>query len=270
MRGSWARRRRVTANFLSNQGRAGSWPKNLDTATEPYRRRPVQDPGDLRQRRDRGRDPIPGPGLRRDRRAAVREAFLKGLDLILAAPVSRPAACPQTSPPGKGYARHITFNDSTMVNLLELLRDVAGAGRLRVRRPTNATRRPGRRSTRGIACILACQVKVNGKLTVWCAQHDEVTLEPRGARTFELVSLSGSRERGDPLAADEPGRPGPEVVRAVEAGVRWFEASKLDRHPPGGRQRRQGDRAPTRPPRRSGRGSTRSTRTGRSSAAATA
>ena len=32
---------------------------------------------------------------------------------------------PQSYPPGKGYARHITFNDNTMVNLLELVRDVA-------------------------------------------------------------------------------------------------------------------------------------------------
>jgi hypothetical protein len=32
---------------------------------------------------------------------------------------------PQSSPPGNGYPRHITFNDNTMVRLLEFVREVA-------------------------------------------------------------------------------------------------------------------------------------------------
>ena len=32
----------------------------------------------------------------------------------------------------------------------------------------------------GIQCILKCQIKVNGKLTIWCAQHDETRSNPAG------------------------------------------------------------------------------------------
>ena len=35
---------------------------------------------------------------------------------------------------------------------------------------------------KGVDCILKCQVKVDGKLTVWCAQHDEKDFSPQPAR----------------------------------------------------------------------------------------
>ena len=35
---------------------------------------------------------------------------------------------------------------------------------------------------RGVDCILKCQIKTDGKLTAWCAQHDEIDLSPRPAR----------------------------------------------------------------------------------------
>ena len=37
---------------------------------------------------------------------------------------------------------------------------------------------------------------VNGRRTVWCAQHDETTLRPAGARTYEHASLSGYESVG--------------------------------------------------------------------------
>ena len=43
---------------------------------------------------------------------------------------------------------------------------------------------------KGIACTLRCQLVVDGCLTAWCQQHDEVTFEPRGARSFEKPSLT--------------------------------------------------------------------------------
>ena len=64
---------------------------------------------------------------------------------------------------------------------------------------------------RGIDIILRTQVRQNGELTAWCAQHDQETLEPAWARAFEPPSLSGGgivfREwrDGDPLATVEYG-----------------------------------------------------------------
>jgi len=56
---------------------------------------------------------------------------------------------------------------------------------------------------RGVQCILKCQVKKDGKPTVWCAQHDELDYSPRPARAFEPMGLSGS-ESVARETADEP------------------------------------------------------------------
>ena len=119
-----------------------------------------------------------------------RDAFVKGFDHILAAQYPT-GGWPQSSPPGKGYHRHITFNDNTMVNLMGLVRDVADGEDFDFVDPT---RRAAARQAfdAGIACILKCQVKVNGTLTVWCAQHDEITLEPRRRGRSSRFRLSGA------------------------------------------------------------------------------
>ena len=52
------------------------------------------------------------------------------------------------------------------------------------------------RSGRGIECIVKCQIVVNGQPTAWCAQHDEVTLEPRLGRSYEHPSISGGESSG--------------------------------------------------------------------------
>src|SRR6185503_10539704 len=80
---------------------------------------------------------------------------------------------------------------------------------------------------KGIACILKTQVIVNGKRTVWCAQHDEVTLAPALARKFELISLSGGESVGIVRFLMSINKPSPEVVASINAAIAWFEKSKL-------------------------------------------
>ena len=41
---------------------------------------------------------------------------------------------------------------------------------------------------RGLACILATQIVVDGRRTVWCQQHDALTLQPVSARNYEMPS----------------------------------------------------------------------------------
>ena len=96
-------------------------------------------------------------------------------------------------------------------------------------RSSTARRREaaGRAFDAGIACILKCQIRVDGKLTVWCAQHDEMTLEPARRRSVRAAVAQRLGERRHPDAADEPGRPGPGRRPGGRAGARWFEASKL-------------------------------------------
>jgi len=217
--------RRVTENILSWQSVEGGWPKNQDNTRKPF----VGDRKKIKSTFDNGATTGELRFLARAFRATqdprCREAFLKGLDHILKAQYPT-GGWPQSYPPGTGYPRHITFNDGTMVRLMNFTREVATAGDYDF---VDAARRQAARESfdRGIQCILKCQIVVNGKRTLWCAQHDELDYRPRPARSYELASLSGAESAGVLQLLMSLDRPSPEVSRAIQAGAEWFEATKL-------------------------------------------
>jgi pectate lyase len=154
-----------------------------------------------------------------------RDAFDKGLRYILQAQYPS-GGWPQFHLPPKSYHRHITFNDDAMVRLMEFLREVYRSDVYRF--VGDRDRKAARRAfDRGIACILRCQVRVGGKLTAWCAQHDAEDYRPRPGRSYELVSLSGAESVGIVRLLMSLEDPSPEVVRAVEVAVEWFRAARL-------------------------------------------
>jgi pectate lyase len=217
----------IAANLLSFQSTLGGWPKNVDTTATPF----TGDRAALEPTFDNGATTDELRFLARvfsaTREPRYRAAFEAGYDYILKAQYPR-GGWPQTFPsPANAYPRHVTFNDGTMVRLLEFLREST-------RDPHCAFLDPDRRAAarqafdRGIACILRCQITVDGRLTAWCAQHDALTDEPRPGRTYELVSLSGAESAGIVrllLSLDDPS---PDVVRAVDAAVAWFRAAQIN------------------------------------------
>lgn len=217
--------RRTTACVLSWQSAQGSWPKNGDTTSKPF----TGDRKSLQGTFDNGATTDELRFLARAFRATddkrCKEAFLTGVDHILKAQYPN-GGWPQYFPLSKQYHRHITFNDNTMVRLLEWLREVATSDDMQF---VDAKRRRAAQAAfdRGIVCILKCQVVVRGTPTVWCAQHDEVTLAPAAARSYELPSLSGSESAGILRFLMSLEKPSPDVIRSVKAGVAWFESAKL-------------------------------------------
>jgi PelA/Pel-15E family pectate lyase len=216
---------RIAENVLSHQSERGDWPKNLDTSAAPYRDDRSRLFGTFDNGATVGEMRFLARAFVATGQARYRDAFIKGLDHMLAARYPD-GGWPQSYPPGKGYARYITFNDNTTVNLLELAGDVARSDDFRF---VDRSRREAadRAFAAGVACILKCQIRVDGRLTAWCAQHDETTLEPRGARTYELPSLSGMESAGILMLLMSLEDPGPDVVRAVRAGARWYEDAKI-------------------------------------------
>lgn len=167
---------------------------------------------------------------------AWRDAFCKGLGYLLEAQYDNggwPQFYPLKPLDNEGhpfYSNHITFNDDAMHNVLVMLREI-----YEEREPYNALHLDANllASTRqafdkGIDCILDCQIKKNGKLTVWCQQHDEVTLAPAPARAYELASFTGSHETASLLSLlmSLPS-PSDRVVEAVTAAVEWLKAHAL-------------------------------------------
>ncbi|MGB8226551.1 MAG: pectate lyase, partial [Sedimentisphaerales bacterium] len=216
----------IANNILSWQSPADDWPKNTSTTREPF----TSDPNTIRGTFDNSATTEEIRFLARaflatkDKR--YKQAAIKAIDHILKAQYPT-GGWPQYYPPDKkNYPRHITFNDNAMVRLMNLLRDVAASRDFTFL--DSGRRKAAQKSfDRGIQCILKCQIIVNGKLTVWCAQHDELDYSPRPARTYELVSLSGLESAGILELLMSLDHPSPAVVRAIEAGAEWFESSRI-------------------------------------------
>jgi PelA/Pel-15E family pectate lyase len=215
----------IAANVLSHQSPLGSWPKNIDTAAKPYQ----GDPEDLHGTFDNdatiGELRFLARMYRVTRGEPYGEAFAKGLVHIFQAQYPT-GGWPRFYPPGNKYHRRITFNDHCMVNILEFLRDVARAADFTFVPPTDREK-AAKAFDKGIACILACQIRVNGELTAWCQQHDERTLEPRGGRTFEPVAITGGESANVVFLLMSLDKPSPEVIKSIDAACRWYERSKI-------------------------------------------
>src|SRR5262247_3607292 len=164
------------------------------------------------------RDPI--------RKEGFKESFIKGVDYLLKAQYEN-GGWPQYYPRLKGYYKHITFNDDAMVGVMELLRKVARKDHAYSFVDEARRARAETAVAKGIEIILKTQIVVNGKRTVWCAQHDEVTLAPAPARSYEHVSLSGFESVGVVRFLMGVDHPDGRIVDAVESAVAWFKESKL-------------------------------------------
>ena len=134
---------------------------------------------------------------------------------------------PQFYPDSSIYRSQVTYNDNAMINALNVLWDVAhGKNDMEVVDPSLVA--PAQKAVdKGIDCIVKTQVRVKGKLTVWCAQYDKNTLQPAKARAFELVSLSGSESVGIVEFLMKIEHPSKQIMDAVNSAVQWFDQSKI-------------------------------------------
>lgn len=215
--------RAVVDHVLHYQNADGGWPKNVDmtTRTAPREASTIDNGATVTQLRLLAR--VHSEAL--DRR--IRQAFERGLDGLLAAQYDN-GGWPQYFPDTKGgYHQHITYNDGAMINVLTLLADVVD--RVPPLAFVDQRRRARSRAAieRGVSCILKTQIVERGRLTVWCAQHDERSLLPSAARTYELASKSGGESAGITLFLMRLDQPSPAVIRAVEAAVAWFQRVQL-------------------------------------------
>jgi PelA/Pel-15E family pectate lyase len=156
-----------------------------------------------------------------------KESFDRGLKFVFDAQYAN-GGWPQRFPLQDNYGRHITYNDDAMVGIMRVLRDVYEQTNPDFALTSDAQRKQAREAfDRGVKCILDCQYRRDGKLTVWGQQHDEVTLLPAGARTYELPSLSGSESSGIIEMLESLPNPDQRIRDAIEAGYQWYEASKI-------------------------------------------
>ncbi len=156
-----------------------------------------------------------------------KEAFEDGLIFIFRSQYDN-GGWPQVWPLRPGYYSHITINDDATYNNLVLLQRIVKGDPEFAFLDKFFVERSRKVMDRGVDCLLKTQIVKGGKPTVWCAQHDEYNFMPSMGRTFELPSFSGSESVNVVLFLMSLENPSPEVIRAVECAVEWFESHKLE------------------------------------------
>lgn len=127
----------------------------------------------------------------------------------------------------KNYSTHITFNDGAYLGVLDMF------DRIRQNDPDFAFLTGKLRTKavqaydKGLGCILKAQIMDNGRLTVWCQQHDEVTLQPAWARAFEPPSICNGESAGIVQFLMKIQHPDERVIRSIQSAVKWFYESRI-------------------------------------------
>jgi PelA/Pel-15E family pectate lyase len=155
-----------------------------------------------------------------------RDAVLRGLDYLLTAQYAN-GGWPQFFPLRKGYYSHITFNDDAALHVLEILRSVAAGEKPYAFVDSPRRIRAADSLARGLDCVLRCQIVVEGKRTVWAAQHDEITFAPAAARRFEPACFVSKESAGLVRFLMSLDRPSPEIIASIQGAVVWFERTQL-------------------------------------------
>lgn len=226
--------KRIADNVLLYQNENGGWLKNIDMAREldAGERRNLEEEQKLKSGTtiDNGATHTQMAFLAKVFSETGEEkyeaAFLRGIDYLLAAQYEN-GGWPQYFPIREGYYKHITFNDNAMMGVMNLLRDVAlqkePYGFVDIERRQNSKTA----IDKGLEAILATQVRIDGKPTVWCAQHHSEDLSPAKARAYELPSLSGGESVGIVRYLMALNNPSEEVKDAIRGAISWFEENKI-------------------------------------------
>jgi len=224
---------RVAEVMLLYQRDSGGWPKNYD----PDAALSEKDKAELLARKGRTDSTFDNGATHREVRVLstayartgnkrYKDAALRGIEFMLAAQYKN-GGWPQFYPRPRGYSTHITFNDGAMIGVMNVLRDVARANKPFDFADLDMRARAAQAVQKGIACILKCQIVVNGKKTAWCAQHDERTFAPAKARSYELPSISGSESVGVVQFLMQIEKPDRRTIEAIESAVAWFKEARI-------------------------------------------
>ncbi len=235
---SWfasAEAQKVADAIISYQTPSGGWSKAVDYtagARQPGTHWTTQDGegwhycGTLDNRTTTEQIKMLAEVFAATKREDAKAAALRGIDYLLEAQFPN-GGWPQNYPVESGYHEAITLNDNAMAHVLEVLLAIVQQSAPLGFADDTLRQRAQAAFDKGIACLAAAQVKVDGKPTVWCAQHDPLTLAPAAARLKEPPALSGGEStellrffmRKAPIT--------PQITAMIEPALAWLEAHRI-------------------------------------------
>jgi PelA/Pel-15E family pectate lyase len=245
--------RRISDNIVSFQTPAGGWGKNLDMSKEPRKPGEKYGPDNLSKFLAPGDFDAPlEPDWNYigtiDNDATITQveflakvisavgvkdahvylaSFERGIDYLLEAQFPN-GGWPQVWPLEGGYHDAITYNDSAMIQVMDIMRHTAQGRDEYAFVPKDMRARAAASFERGMKCILATQIVSGGKLTVWPQQDDALTLKPVSGRNYEMPAES-SGESADMvlmLMNDLP-NPTAQEQASIRAAITWFKRTAI-------------------------------------------
>lgn len=158
-----------------------------------------------------------------------RAAILKGLGYLLMAQYPN-GGWPQVYPLEGGFHDGITFNDDAVAEAARVLQGVAD-GAPEFAFVAEPLRRQARSAVmRAVDLLLAAQVVVDGRRTIWPQQADALTLQPISARNYEMPGLASAESAQVLVFLMQQPRPTPAMKAAIDAGIAWLAAHTLRDH----------------------------------------
>lgn len=157
---------------------------------------------------------------------AYRQSFLKGVRYLLAAQFPN-GGWPQVWPLEGGYHDAVTFNDNAVSEAAYLLTEVAEGIPDFAFVPADLRAKAGVAAKKGREVIVAAQIRVDGKPTIWGQQADPFTLAPVAGRNFEPPALATGESADLLFYLMQLPDPTPAEVAAVHAGVAWLRKAAI-------------------------------------------
>ena len=216
----------IADNFIAYQNKDGGWPKNIDwlailpadsvyqALSDRYKR------STLDNRNTYSQIDYLAQVYTKTKESRYKEAVGKGLNYLL-----------KTQKKNGGWrgwdVNAITYNDEVTTGVLELFLRINEGDINYTWLDGSMKKRIYQALQKGIDIILRTQYVQNGVKTVWGQQHDNETLLPVQARTFELPSLVSTESCSVLKLLMEIPHPSAQVIEAVKAGVAWLEKSAI-------------------------------------------
>jgi PelA/Pel-15E family pectate lyase len=161
-------------------------------------------------------------------KSTFKSSFNKAVNFILTMQRST-GGLPQVWPKRGNYSDHVTLNDNAMIRAMVTMMDIANSTS-----PfdsdiiDDATRAKMQTAVeKALQYLLKAQIVNDGKLTVWCAQHDTANYAPRPARAYELESKSGSESAGTVWFLMNWPNQTTEIQNAVKGAIAWYKKTRV-------------------------------------------
>jgi PelA/Pel-15E family pectate lyase len=155
-----------------------------------------------------------------------KNAFTKGIKFILSAQYDN-GGWPQFYPDTSGYRKYITFNDGAMMGVMKLLQRVVNEESDYHIVDAELYDKIVKSLEKGIECILNTQIKESDSLLVWCQQHNNITLKPEDARTYELASICNGESSEIVNFLMSLNNPNDRIIESINSAIEWFQESKI-------------------------------------------